>query len=265
MKVFPSGNSGSESPLAGPWLGETFTTCEPHTCTMGGGVLGVIPARGGSKGLPKKNILPLCGKPLIGYTIEAAKYAAHVDRVVVSTEDAEIAKISRSFGADVIIRPPALATDTASTMDVVFHALDFIRRTDAPDLLILLQATSPLRTSQDIDAAVDLFHQSECDTVVSVCEPRHPPYWCFTLSGSYLIPLFGKEERTTRRQDLLRVLCPNGAIYIARPEVLRSIGNFFGGRTVPYQMPAERSIDIDTEIDFRLADILMRQRIADSI
>jgi len=224
-----------------------------------GGTIGLIPARGGSRGLPRKNILPLCGKPLVGYSIEAAKEAACIDRILVSTEDAEIAEVSGCLGAEVIPRPRGLAGDKTPTIDVVIHALDLLGEGSVPDLLVLLQPTSPLRTSRDIDAAVDLFRRSACDMVVSVCEPRHPPKWCFTVEGGYLAPLFGGDTGAARRQDLPRVLCPNGAIYIARPEVLRGTGDFFTSRTIPYLMPVERSIDIDTELDLLIAGFLLER------
>ena len=140
---------------------------------MDGDVLAVIPARGGSKGLPRKNILPLAGKPLIAHTIEAARGSARVKKVMVSTDDPEIARVSASFGAQVIRRPGELATNTASSVDVLLHLLGTLEEPE-PETLLLLQATSPLRNSADIDAALDLFDRGACDAVVSVCET--PPF-----------------------------------------------------------------------------------------
>lgn len=223
---------------------------------MDGDVLAVIPARGGSKGLPGKNILPLAGKPLIAHTIEAARGSARVKKVMVSTDDPEIARVSAACGAQVIRRPAELATDTASSVDVLLHLLRTLEEPE-PETLLLLQATSPLRNSSDIDAALDIFDRGGCDAVVSVCEPRHSPYWSFVLNNGLMVPLFDHSLLEKRRQDLPRVYRPNGAIYIVKSNILRKRKDLLFGRVVPYLMPPERSVDIDTSLDLDMAELLI--------
>jgi N-acylneuraminate cytidylyltransferase/CMP-N,N'-diacetyllegionaminic acid synthase len=146
-------------------------------------IIALVPARGGSKGLPGKNVLPLLGKPLIAWTIEQAKACSYIDRVMVTTDDDGIAAAAREFGADVPFKRPAhLATDAAKSLDVVLHALDWLEaHGDRYDLLVLLQPTSPLRTAGDIGGALDLFISKNAGAVVSVCETDHHPYWSNTI------------------------------------------------------------------------------------
>ena len=223
-------------------------------------ILAVIPARGGSKGVPRKNIRLLNGKPLIAYTIEEAKKSKYIDRIIVSTEDKEIAEISTKYGAEVIERPAELARDDTPTVDVVLHLLDSLNHYE-PDIIILLQPTSPLRTYEDIDSALVLFINNNCDSVVSVCEIEHTPYWSFKIEDGYLKPIFGEEYLKKRRQELPKVYIPNGAIFITTPDILKKYRSFYCERTVPYIMPIERSVDIDNEIDFLLAEILIKRRL----
>jgi len=224
-------------------------------------VLAVIPARGGSKGIPRKNIRSLNGKPLIAYTIEEAKKSKYISRVIVSTEDDEIAKVSNKYGAEIIKRPLELAKDDTPTIDVVLHILDDLKNKNIePDIVVLLQPTSPLRTSQDIDNAIKLFMEHDCDSVVSVCEVKHSPYWSFKIENGYLKPIFGEKYLKKRRQELPKAYLPNGALFIATPNVLREYKNFYCKRTIPYIMPTERSIDIDNEVDFLLAELLIKKR-----
>jgi CMP-N-acetylneuraminic acid synthetase len=140
----------------------------------------IIPARGGSKDIPKKNIKPLRGKPLITYTIDYAKKSRCINKVVVSTEDEEIAEISRKYGAEVMERPENLAKGESPTIDVIFHVLKILKMKNYnPDIVVLLQPTSPLRSAKDIDNAIKLFLDSDCESVVSVYAVKHPPYWSF--------------------------------------------------------------------------------------
>ena len=227
---------------------------------MVGSIIAIIPARGGSKGIPRKNIQKLGGKPLISYTIEEALKSKFLDHVFVSTEDPEIAKVSREYGAQVIDRPPSLANDTSKTVDVILHAIEsLVQEGIHPQIIVLLQPTSPLRNVDDIDTAIELFLNNECDSVISVCEPDHSPFWCFTFKGKYLQPLLNQEHKSTRRQDLPKVVMPNGAIYISSPESIARFGGFYGDHVLPHCMPPERSIDIDTALDFTLAEILVNK------
>ena len=223
-------------------------------------IVAIIPARGGSKGIPRKNIKQLFGKPLIVWTIEHAKKSRYIGRITVSTEDKEIAEISKKYGAEVIERPEELAKDETPTIDVIFHVLQVVKAENfEPGAVVLLQPTSPLRNAQDIDNAVELFLKNDCESVVSVCEVEHSLYWSFEIENRYLKPIFGGKYLNMRRQDLPKVYTPNGAIYVSTPEILRKYKSFYCSKTIPYIMPPERSVDIDNEIDFMLAELLMRK------
>jgi len=223
-------------------------------------ILGLIPARGGSKGLPRKNIRPLLGKPLIAWTIEQALASKYLDMVIVSTDDEKIAEISRKYGAELpFMRPKKLATDEARGIDVVLHAMDQIEENDKPyDLLILLQPTSPLRTSEDIDKAIELLFLKKAQTIVSVCEVDHHPYWSNILPKNGCMKDFIKAEIMNKnRQELPVFYRLNGAIYLAYWDYLKEQKSFLGKETFAYIMLQERSIDINKEIDFKLAEALM--------
>jgi len=221
-------------------------------------ILGIVPARGGSKGIPKKNIKLLNGKPLIFYTIKEALKSKYLSKVVVSTEDKEIAKIAKKYKAEVIQRPKELARDETPTRDVVLHVLDILEaRSYKPDVVVLLQPTSPLRKVNHIDSAIDLFLHKSCDFLVSVCENKKPPYWYFRIEKEYLKPILRCKHPENRRQELPKTYMPNGAIFICTPEKLRKCLNHYNSRVIPYIMPSEESIDIDDELDFVLAELLM--------
>jgi CMP-N-acetylneuraminic acid synthetase len=223
-----------------------------------GGTVAIVPARGGSKGVPRKNLRMLRGRPLIDYSIRAGLDARQVDRVIVSTEDREIAKVAQVLGAEVIDRPAALAEDAAPMMDVVVHALGVLERGGRRvEVVVLLQPTSPLRTAGDVDAAVSRFKEGGCDSVVSVCRAEHPPQWSFTLEGGLLRPLLDPGFLRMRRQDLPETYTTVGAIFVSTPSFIRKSGSFFAGRTAPYVMPPERGVDIDTEVDLALAELLL--------
>lgn len=208
-------------------------------------VLGLVTARGGSKGLPGKNIRPVEGRPLIDFTITAARAARCVDRLVLSTDDDEIARVALGCGCEVPFRRPAhLSTDTAASIDVVLHALDQL---PPFDVVVLLQPTSPGRSADDIDAACARLAQSGAPSCVSVCLAEQSPYWMYRLDGSdRLRPLLDESAGAQRRQDLPPVYVLNGAIYAARPNWLRQHRRFVGDGTVAHVMPAARSIDIDS-------------------
>ncbi len=222
-------------------------------------LLAIIPARGGSKGLPGKNLVPLAGRPLIAWTIEAANRAACVAHAIVSSDDPAILAAARRWGAPAIARRPAhLATDTAGIMDTILHLLD--QTNDAYAQVVLLQPTSPLRTAADIDAAFALYRRSGAPACVSVTQAPKPPHWMYDMADDgRLRPLLGHRE-TARRQDLPPTYVLNGAIYIAATSWLRSHKTFVGQETVAYVMPAERSVDIDTELDLALAETLLLRR-----
>jgi len=226
-------------------------------------LLAVIPARGGSKGVPRKNIRPLNGRPLIAYSIAAAKSSQAVDRVVVSTDDAEIAEISRSLGAEVIMRPAALAADDTPTRNVLEHvAKELAHEGYRADAILTLQPTSPLRLEHHIDEAAALFASNpEADSLVScVAVPHifHPRSIMRQDATGYLVP-FLDEQQPFRRQDKEPVFARNGAaIYITRTGRLKDF--VFGGKLLAYMMDADASIDIDTLDDFTVAERLLQAR-----
>ncbi|MEA2015212.1 MAG: acylneuraminate cytidylyltransferase family protein [Actinomycetota bacterium] len=224
-------------------------------------ILGLIPARCGSKGLPRKNIKPLLGKPLIVWTIEQALASKYLDRVIVSTDDKEIVEVSKKYGAEVpFMRPKELATDEAKGIDVVLHTIDWIEKNDQLyDLVMLLQPTSPLRKSEDIDKAIELLILKKAKAIVSVCEVDHHPLWANILPEDGCMKGFIKTEIMNKsRQELPVFYRLNGAIYFAYCNYLKRQKSFFGRDTFAYIMPQERSIDIDDEIDFKLAEFLMK-------
>jgi N-acylneuraminate cytidylyltransferase len=229
-------------------------------------ILTIIPARGGSKGIPEKNTKLLAGKPLIAYSIEAAIKSEYINRVVVSTDDDEIAQISKKYGAEVIKRPSELAQDDSSTIDAVIHVLNTLENEGySADIVVLLQPTSPLRTQEDVDSAINLFikNMDKCDSLVSVCEFDHSPYWSLKVEGDYLKPNFGEEYFKMRRQDLPKLYMPNGSIFISKKKSLLNSKSFYNGNKIPYFMKTEESIDIDTIIDFKLAELILEDKNAE--
>lgn len=218
-------------------------------------ILALVPARGGSRGIPRKNLAVVAGKTLLRWSIDAA-LASSVDRVVVSSDDEAILVEAWVAGAEPLRRPARLATDTAGSESVVEHCLEALATKGfVPDVIVLLQPTSPLRRGGDIDAALDLLRSSGADAVISVYEPRHSPYKCFVVDGrGFLRGLFGDDVPFRRRQDLPTCLMPNGAIYAVRTETFRRTGRLMGPNTVPYLMPEERSLDIDDTRDLEAAE-----------
>lgn len=221
-------------------------------------IISIIPARGGSKGISRKNVKLLSGKPLITYTIEGALRSKYLNRVIVSTEDEEIENISKRYGAEVIKRPAILAQDDSSTIDSIFHVLEALDlQKEKNNAVVLLQPTSPLRSSEDISNAIELFLNNNCDSIVSVCEYGHPPYWAYKVEGKYLKPVLGNIYFKMRRQDLPKSYVPNGAIYISTVGALQENKSFNSSRTLPYVMPLIRSVDIDSELDFIMAESII--------
>lgn len=220
-------------------------------------VLALIPARGGSKRLPRKNILPLAGKPLIGWTIEAAKKSKYIDQVIVSTDDKEIIHISESFGAEVPeVRPSELSGDSATTESVVFHILE--KYGNAKDILVLLQPTSPLRDANDIDEAIELIIQKAAISIVSVTKCEHPPHWTNMIPSDGSMKDFLKNNHNKRSQDFGSYFRLNGAIYVYDINYLNVNKDMkYTDRTFAYEMNNLKSVDIDNDWDFKYAEFLL--------
>lgn len=225
-------------------------------------VLALIPARAGSKGLPGKALRALAGRPLIAHSIALARLCPEVARVVVSTDSEEIARIARSFGADVpFLRPAELAQDDTPMWAVLRHALAAVDVDGDYGALLLLQPTSPARLPEDVSCAVALLDaSSEADGVLGVSEPHENPIWtAMRVHDGFLEPLLPDANTYSRRQDVPRVLSVNGSLYLWRTSVVRSHADDPGpGRCLPCEIPAHRAIDIDTEDDLAVAEALVR-------
>jgi len=217
-------------------------------------ILAIIPARGGSKGLPRKNIRDLAGKPLIAWTIEAALNSKYITKTIVSSEDEEILEISKSYGADTVRRPDDLARDAATSESVASHAIDYLESMgEVFDITVLLQPTSPLRTSTDIDNAFDIMFYSDATAIISVCEFDNKALKTFIKDeDGFLQGISNNKYPFMRRQDLPSVYTPNGAIYIINTKIYLESHSFLTATTKEYLMPESRSIDIDTikDLDF---------------
>jgi YrbI family 3-deoxy-D-manno-octulosonate 8-phosphate phosphatase len=225
-------------------------------------VLTIIPARGGSKGIPRKNIVPVAGKPLVAWSIEAALAASLVDEVAVSTDSEEIAAVSRKFGARVVMRPAELATDQASSEVALLHAVDQVEREDGRpiDLVVFLQATSPARDPSDIDGAVQKLLDAGADSCFSACAEHFTGRWRLSPEGSAYPVNFAPEKRP-RRQEYPMEFLENGNIYVFKPALLRETGSRLGGKIVVYPMNAIDSIQIDCPEDLAMAaDVLEIRR-----
>jgi len=230
-------------------------------------VLGVIPARGGSRGIPRKNIRSLGGKPLLQYTSDVALAARSLSRVVVSTDDEQIAAMARSCGVDVpFLRPPELARDETPTLPVVLHAVTCLEALgDRFDAICLLQPTHPLRRPEHIDACVDLLAQSGADAVVSVLRvpPQYNPHWVYVQdAGGHLRLASGAREPTPRRQELPPAFHREGSVYVARRDVVVKQQSMYGERLMGYELDAEQSVNIDSWEDWQRAERLLAERIA---
>ncbi|MHB1407164.1 MAG: acylneuraminate cytidylyltransferase family protein [Desulfitobacteriaceae bacterium] len=223
-------------------------------------ILGLIPARGGSKGIPRKNIKLLDGKPLLAWTIETAIKAGCLNKLVLSTEDEEIAAVGRKHGCEVpFIRPKELALDDTPGIVPVLHALDWFKKHEGyePDYVMLLQPTSPFRTSTQIKEVVDLALAPDFETfdsIVSVVEPHHPPQWMFTSQGDDRLRPLLSDDFAYRRQELPMTYALNGAIYLTRTVVLRREETFLVERTKGYLMDRVTSLDLDTGEDWQIAE-----------
>ncbi len=228
-------------------------------------ILGLIPARGNSKGIPRKNMVPLLGKPLLSYTAASARGSKKLTRTVLSTDDEEIARVGRECGIDVpFLRPMALATDDTPMMDVVMHALSVLREQEryVPDIIVLLQPTCPLRQSSHIDAAIDLFLSTGADTVVSVMEVPHQ-----FVSSSLMQLTEGRLLFPTdlppkfQRQSKEKLFARNGpAVLVTRPSVIEKERSLYGPDIRPLFMDREHSVDVDGTADLAYVEFLLKRR-----
>lgn len=222
-------------------------------------ILAVIPARGGSKRLPNKNIMSLAGKPLIAWTIEAAIKSRYIDQVVVSSDSDKVLSISKKYGSDVLKRPKLISGDLSSTYDVVEHAIQ--NNNSKYDLVFLLQPTSPLRTSIHIDEIIEFLVRKKANAVIGVCEVEHSPQWTNTLPKNNDMSRFLDEKVINLpSQELTKYYRVNGAAYLSRVDKLMKAKSFFlKENIIAYKMSRRDSIDIDEEIDLQLAQLYLTQ------
>lgn len=220
-------------------------------------VVAIIVGRGGSKSLPRKNVLDLGGRPLVAWSVAAGLQSCFIDRLILSSDDAEIIQAARAAGCEIpFSRPAALAEDTTPMRDVVLHALDALGQTY--DYVVLLQATSPLRSAADIDDAIALCHRTGTHSCTTVTPSAKAPEWMYYLDeDGAMEPVLKAAEQATRRQDLRPAYVPNGAIYVVRSEWFRQHGKFITDGTRALVMPPERSVDIDTRLDFLLTRAIL--------
>lgn len=221
-------------------------------------IAAIIPARGGSKGIPRKNVRPILGKPLIAHSILDVKESKLVDRVYVSTDDPEIAAVSSQYGAEIIHRPSAIAGDTATSESALLHALTEIQQSIQPELVVFLQCTSPLRTGLDLDRAIEQLRSEQADSLLSVT-PTHRFLW-EQVNGIAKSINYDYQNRQ-RRQDMNPQFMENGSIYIFKPWVLKELGNRLGGKISLFVMPEDQSWEIDSIADFEYVEFLLSQQL----
>lgn len=227
----------------------------PHEC------LALIPARGGSKSIPDKNIAQVGGKPLIAWTIRAACAAPGIERVVVSTDSPRIAQVAIEYGAEVpFLRPAELAQDDTPSMDVLVHAIDWLDQNQnyQPDYVALLQPTSPLRSANDIQAAIQMAVEKDADSVISLVKVHQHPYTSKRMIEDGRLVPFMEIPGSVRRQDLPELYVPNGAIYLARRNLIIDQRTLYSEHTYAYVMPDERSIDVDEYWQLQLVDLIFQ-------
>ncbi len=231
----------------------------------GKSVIGIIPARGGSKGLPRKNLLEICGKPLIAYSIEAGLESRYIDYLIVSTDSEEIRAVAKSHGADVpYLRPSHLAQDNSPTIDSVIDILDYcdenLKRKF--DLVVLLEPTSPIRELKDIDNMLEILSNSESnfDAIVSIGESRLDPSAMWRVESERLIRYCNEHPITTRRQDSLKSFFPYGVAYISKTESLLQTRSFYPPRTTFYELQSHQCFEIDDKYDFMLVNSIINER-----
>ncbi len=223
-------------------------------------ILAIIPARGGSKGIRKKNIQKLLGKPLISYTITAAKNTKSINKIIVSTDDNEIKKISQNIGAEVpFLRPKQISKDTSSTIEVIKHALKFLEETQSykPDIIVLLQPTSPLRTSQLITKTINTLKKSKATSVITVSKITKHPYASFWLKNDFLKPFKENSTKYSRRQDFPDLFFPTGAVYSFWYDTLKKFNSIYGPKIKPIIVDDD-NIDIDTLQDLFFTEMILK-------
>jgi CMP-N-acetylneuraminic acid synthetase len=221
-------------------------------------ILAVIPARGGSKGVPRKNLKKISGKSLLQWAIERSNKSKFIDRLIISSEDIEIIEESKKFGCEVPFkRPDYLARDESSTNDVILHALENI---NGYDIVLCLQVTSPLVETEDIDLAIKACVDSDSKACISASIPEKSPYWMFKLNNKMVDPIFGESYFNKRRQDLPEVFIPNGAVYVAYSDWFKNNKSFYSKETTVHIMSREKSFDLDTELDFLLVETYLKQK-----
>lgn len=231
------------------------------------GVVGIIPARGGSKGVPRKNIRLLAGKPLIAYTIEAALAAKSLDRVIVSTDDEEIDRIAKEYGAEVPFpRPKQLAEGTTPDLPVFQHALKYLEENEnyKPDIIVHLRPTTPFKTGKLIDEAVDKLISTGADGIRTVCLVDYHPYWMKRLEDDRILPFMELDREYPRRQDLPPVYKANGVVDVTRRKFIMDEGRMLGDNVRAIFMELIPSLDIDTELDFLVAEKILEEGLIDS-
>ena len=222
-------------------------------------IICVVPARGGSKGVPRKNVKKLAGKPLIAYTIQQARKSKYIDRVIVSTENKEIADIARKYKAEVpFVRPKKLAGDNVATVDVLLHVIDWLKKNEKYDfdILVLLHATAPLRNISDIDDSIKILVEKKADNVFSVTEAQRNPYFNMVEVDKKGRVALSKKGAFPTRQSAPKVYDMNASVYVWWKDVLKKEKGIFLKNSRIYIMPKSRSIDIDDDVDFRIAELL---------
>lgn len=214
--------------------------------------------------MPKKNIKELAGAPLISYTIKAAKKSEFITRVIVSTDSEKIADVARKYGAEVpFLRPAELATDDAKAIDVYLYTIERLNLENDEQIneFLVLLPTSPLRNYMDIDQAIKIFKKKNADSVISVTETEYPPQWIKRISEKGVLEDYFQGMNNLNRQEYEKTYIPNGAIYIFKYNVLKKEYNYYTDKTYPYIMPNIRSIDIDTPLDFMIAEYLIKNNL----
>lgn len=226
-------------------------------------ILGIIPARGGSKRLPNKNIKLFLKKPLLYYTIKEAKKSKFISKIVVSTESKRISNVAKKLSVEVINRPKKLAKDNTTSLQVFQQVITYLEKNKIffPDIIVILQPTSPLRTVLDIDNCIEKFISNKCDSVYSVSKVEHPPHWMYTIKRNQLhrIIIKGQENKLERHQ-IPEIYQLNGAVQITTKKNIMEKNSLMVEKLIPYIMPIERSIDIDINFEFKMAEIILKNK-----
>ena len=224
-------------------------------------ILAIIPARGGSKRIPRKNIKLLNGKPLISYAISATKKSKYIDRIIVSTDDKKIARVAKKCGAEVpFMRPAELASDTASALPVIQHAVQYFEdeKKFKPDLIVIIQPTSPLVIAEDIDGTIEKIVTTGTNSCFSASKISQRPEWMYLLNNKKPMLFLNKSSLKARSQDLPELGIINGAVYVMTHNTIMKRNKIIDENTSIYLMPRERTVDIDELFDFQLAEFLMK-------